>query len=243
MNREFIIVVSLCGCRRIIKWQDPADGSHFINPTVEDEHQKILQRYRASAPIHIAQKEFEAEIKQLAVLIKGNELPGMEGLTLAMPIFYDQSEPWGYINIASRHIELVLEKTRSVIEEVMEHITENDESTRENIVHAFIESFFKNRYEVLEAKIQDLLPLQHKSKFPVAIEDIFTFRLDSRQKHRHHRMQLKRTEQTTNVEQSPQPQSSQTVENAASVDRPIDRVLDQMVTYYDVRNTTRKATK
>lgn len=233
MNRDFTVVMSLCGSQRIIQWRDAADGSGFIHPTIEEKHRKIVETYRAKVPTHIAQEKFETEIEQLATLIRGNELPGSEGSTLAMPIFHEQAQPWKHL--ASRHIELVLEETRSVIEEILTHITENDESTRENIVDNFIEPFFKNRHTALLARVQELLPLQHKSRYPVALEEYFKYRVEERQKQRHHRMELQHIEQATKTPQSSRAQSPQNANLVGSGDRTIDRVLDQMVVYYDVR--------
>lgn len=238
MNQDFTVVMSLCGCKRIIDWRDAADGSGFIHPTIEDKHRKIVHTYRAAAPKHITQKKFETEIEKLATLIRGNELPGSEGSTLAMPIFHEQATPWGFI--ASRHIELVLEETRSVIEEILTHITENDESTRDNIVDIFIEPFFKDRRSALLAKVEELLPVQHKSRFPVALEEYFKYKVAERQRERHQRKKLKQAEQAIQGQRASPTQSSQTVSNNGSEDRTIDRVLDQMAIYYDVRNTTRR---
>jgi hypothetical protein len=179
---------------------------------------------------------FERYIDHRASLIRANELPGDTELRLVMPVFFDQSQPWG--GIANRHADLVLESTRSVVEETLTSITENDESTRDNIMNMFIEPFFKDRHEVLHAKIQELLPLQHRSRYPVALEMLYKHKVQERQYQRRSRLESKRSRATT-PETPPSTAASQAVNNIASAPKPgrMVEVLDKMIVYYNVRVT------
>lgn len=240
MNQDFITVMGLYGAKYFVQWRDHEDTPAWIQSAVKRESRDLKERYNVSTPKFIHEDEFEARVDYLSKLRRGNELPGITDPRLALEIFHDQSRPWG--SIASRHVELVVEKAQSVVEEILEHITEHDVATRQRIQDKFIEPFFEEQLEALLDKVKKLLPLQHESCYPAPLETFFEMDVMKRVSGRVQRMWagVKKNQNMDDTQLPPEADNIRLISSTvnAVTGSPVEwsngTTIDYAVQYYDV---------
>ena len=151
LNRGFIAVMATKGASRTIRMPD---GS-----LTTDKHTDIwpntntaMDLYNVKAPVEISWADFKAEFDMDAIVNEGTELPGSKNPWLGFRKFKEQVQPWR--QIAKQHIELVLDITRSFIDNLLKYNIV-DSQIQDRIIVECVEPFFIKRKAVMSAKLKN----------------------------------------------------------------------------------------
>lgn len=213
MNKDFIQVMGLYGAKCFIQWQNQEDTPAWIWAAFSKANSDLQARYNASTPECVREDEFVTRVGHFRKQRRGNQFPGMADHFSAQELFHDQSKPWE--NIATQHVELVVDEARKVVEEILEHITCNDGATRQRIQDKFIEPFFEEQLKALYHKVQELLPLQNESCYLAPLEDFFGTDVMRRASGRSQRLLVKEGK-NQNADETQLPSATDTTQVAGS---------------------------
>lgn len=243
LNRAFIEVIRMYGCRRIVAWHDPEDVEPWFHSAISPELEEMASWYPTDDPAVIPQDELERMVHGLAMEARGTELPGVYSSKIALTLFDDQAKPWE--GLAQRHIDLVVGATESLVAEILEHVTGQDRELREKLDAAFIVPFFRERRRALEDKLQEILPSTRPTGFGVALEDVFHVgatrrsqrRLKKQIDHLDKRESITGNVRTTMNEDSKFAQQVVNGFDGRYHQWGVERVIDYMIQYYAVSCT------
>ncbi|POR32469.1 Dynamin-like protein 4C [Tolypocladium paradoxum] len=239
-NCAFVAVLRKCGANRVIRWRDGDDKEAWVQPDIPRELEHLAACYNAKEPVSVSQDELEELIHKWAMESRGTELPGVYSSKMALTLFEDQAEPWE--GIATRHVELVMEAAESLVKEILQFVTRDDDEMHEKLMTTFVAPFFKDRRAALGGKLQEVLPRLHKTGFPLALEEVFQERAKGRAWRRLQRQVRELDQDPSNVPLSvgvkralQNPLFAQDAINAQQgkvQEWGIERVLDYMTEYY-----------
>ncbi|KND94642.1 Dynamin-like protein 4C [Tolypocladium ophioglossoides CBS 100239] len=237
-NRAFVAIMRKCGAKRVIRWRDGKDKEAWVQADIPGELEHLAACYSAKEPVSVSQDELEELIHKWAMASRGTELPGVYSSKMALTLFEDQAEPWE--GIATRHVELIVEAAESLVKEILQFITGDDDEMREKVMTSFVAPFFKDRRAGV--KLQEVLPRLQKTSFPLALEEVFQERASGRAWRRLQRQVHELDQDPTNVQISAgvkralqNPLFAQDAINAQQgkvQEWGIERVLDYMTEYY-----------
>lgn len=244
-NRAFVAVLRKCGAKRVIQWRDGDDKEAWVQADIPGELEHLAASYNAKEPVSVTQDELEALIHKWAMASRGTELPGVYSSKMALTLFEDQAEPWE--RIATRHVELVTDAAESLVKEILQFVTGEDDEMREKLMALFVAPFFKDRRAALRTKLQEVLPRLHKTGFPLALEEVFQERTSLRAWRRLQRQVHELDQDPSNILLSEgvkralqNPLFAQDAVNAQKgkvQEWGIERVLDYMTEYYGVSSS------
>lgn len=240
LNRAFIEVIRIYGCRRTVSWNDPEDREPWLHDEVSPELREMASWYPTEGPVVVTQNELETMIHGLAMEARGTELPGVYNSKIALTLFDDQAKPWE--SLARQHLDLVLEAAKLLVAEILEHVTGEDQDLREKLDAVFITPFFAERKKVLEDKLREILPYTKPTGFGVALEDVFHTGATQRSERRLAR-QVEHLNEQEDVASNIRTALKQDSQFAQQVINRVDgryhqwgveRVIDYMIQYYVV---------
>jgi GTPase SAR1 family protein len=120
-------------------------------------------------PEIIGKSDFLNHVDSLAVLERGNELPGTSNPLLVGSLFRQQSEAWG--DIAEEHLNRVWSAVKAFMETLLAHMT--DERTCNQLLIHVVDPAMEARQQLLGRKLKELLVpyLDHE---PIMIDPRFS---------------------------------------------------------------------
>ncbi|KAB5577910.1 P-loop containing nucleoside triphosphate hydrolase protein [Coniochaeta sp. 2T2.1] len=133
-----------------------------------------LGNYAAAEPQPVPLEELLNQVDERATINRGTEFPGSINDGLAVREFKEQSSRWK--DIASDHIDVVVDVSQSFVESLLSHIVGSDRHSCNAIMTEVVERFFEERRGVLRTKLDELLR-HYKYGFPQPLESEFRARM------------------------------------------------------------------
>ena len=151
LNKDFAETVRLHGQKRRI-------ADHLTN-TLNSPSDRVT----------ISRADFIDEIKELLIVTRGRELPGMFNPLIVGDMFFEQSQPWE--QLARQHLRDVWQATRSFLELLISHLA--DEKTSEALLGHVIDPVMDQRLSKMNGKLRELLTPYQKGH-PITYNHYFT---------------------------------------------------------------------
>jgi GTPase SAR1 family protein len=138
------------------------DGDHEGGDNLDDENfgashpdhvQELVDGYDVGQPEPKSVKSLSTELE--AAFNRGKEFPGDVNPDLAFLLLKKQTTPWKAI--AQQHLDSVLGATRRFVEQLFVYILGPDEDTLTAILATYVDGFFDEMKDALEAKLTELL--------------------------------------------------------------------------------------
>lgn len=232
LNQTFTVVMETKGETRSILWDEDTDENDKSSQSLSPKLSALTLEYKVDAPKPVHVSRLEAEMRSLALENLGSQFPGSPNDYLAVQLFKDQSQKWG--EIAQKHLDLVSSAAKCFMEAVLKHVIPADNKTREAILVEIVDPFFQERELILKEKLQELLH-HYKMGIPQPFDSEFQYNLSFRAKMRlanivKHALAKKVDINSDNV--------VDTITSSTDKTNEYTKVIDMMVTYYRVRNTT-----
>jgi GTP-binding protein EngB required for normal cell division len=177
LNRVFDAVMRNRGHKLVITEKPP-------NNTVPlDRHLKQLKdwKYKFSRPGKTSLSDLKKQVRPVASINQGIEFPGIPNNQIALELFREQIKPWR--GIASHHIEIVTNLTKSFVEQLMTHLVGSDQKTLNAILRLQVDPFFEKTRDDMDKKLEELL-VHYETGYPQPLAHDSSTTLTLREKHR-----------------------------------------------------------
>ncbi|KAM3497877.1 hypothetical protein MY10362_008781 [Beauveria mimosiformis] len=108
-------------------------------------------------PKQVSRSELKRELRALATANEGRELPGTCNSELVIHLFKIQASPWR--DIAQYHIQSVAKAAKVFVEQLLHHVVGGNSArtTEKVLLRDYVDTFFRERGEVLDKKLDELL--------------------------------------------------------------------------------------
>jgi len=191
----------------------------------------------------VSRADFIDEIRELLIITRGRELPGMFNPLIVGDLFREQSQPWE--QLARQHLRNVWQAARSFLDLLISHLA--DEPTSEALLDQVIDPLMDRKLKDMNQKLDEILR-PYQTGHPITYNHYFTETIQKVREKRHEaeiarklRIFLGHKEDTTvdnvSVKKARMPSllSALTSSTEADMDRyACSEILDCMEAYYKV---------
>jgi GTP-binding protein EngB required for normal cell division len=133
------------------KWE--INDRRFPSLNGDKAVEKITADLELSHPAHLSTEDFRRKIADIDERDHGQEVEGTTNPLLISNLFHKQSSRWGCI--AQHHLDEVQTLAMEFLAQVLQYVA--DESTARGMMDEYIRPFMKERAEILEKKLEELL--------------------------------------------------------------------------------------
>ena len=215
---------------------------------LQGQRRRIVEG-KSSSPVAVtnlqtvSRADFIHEIRELLIITRGRELPGMFNPLIVGDLFREQSQPWE--PLARQHLKNVWQAARSFLDLLISHLA--DEPTSEALLDQVIDPLMDRKLGEMNQKLDEILT-PYKAGHPITYNHYFTETIQRVREKRHEaeialklRKFLGHKEDTTvdnvSVKNARMPSllSALTSRTEADMDRyACSEILDCMEAYYKV---------
>ena len=191
----------------------------------------------------VSRAEFIDEVKELLIITRGRELPGMFNPLIVSDLFCEQSSPWE--QLARQHLKNVWQAARTFLDLLISHLA--DEPTSETLLDEVVDPLMDRKLKDMNGKLDEILT-PYQNGHAITYNHYFTETIQKVREDRHEaeiarklKQFLGHKEDTTmdNVsvkkERMPSLVSALTSRTEGDMDRyACSEILDCMEAYYKV---------
>lgn len=128
----------------------------------------------------VSRAEFIDKIKELLIITRGRELPGMFNPLVIGDLFREQSKPWE--QLARQHLRNVWQAARSFLDLLISHLA--DEPTSEALLGQVIDPAMDQTLRIMNQKLDEILR-PYQAGHPITYNHYFTETIQKVREKRH----------------------------------------------------------